>query len=163
MRGADHPMKPCRIERGRAAREKGTQREPSREPAAMHVASSSLPSEPGLFEKGSGEPSGQGTFRDEKKPSRSAPLRQAGRIKPFFDPREDDLVARAALEVIRLQNKAFANKPETLHEADGGQVPAVDSAERASVAGDRRGAKQNVNGTSRARCGRPGGRALRWR
>ena len=39
-----------------------TRREPSREPAAMHAASSSLPSESGLSSEGTDEPSGQGRF-----------------------------------------------------------------------------------------------------
>ena len=39
-----------------------TRREPSREPAAMHAASSSLPSESGLSSEGHDEPSGQGRF-----------------------------------------------------------------------------------------------------
>jgi hypothetical protein len=104
----------------------GTQREPSREPAAMHAASSSLPSGPCSLEKEYGEPSGQGTFRDEEDPSRSARPRQAGRIDRFFAPRGDVLAVRGAPGEASLQNKAFLDEVKALDPPDGGLISCVD-------------------------------------
>ena len=144
----------------------GTQREPSREPAAMHAASSSLPSGPCSLEQEYGEPSGQGTFRDEEDPSRSARPRQAGRIDRFFAPEGAVLAVRGAPSEVSLQNKAFLDETKARDPPARGLISSVDIraegtearcvARRRRRSGPPRDARRYMTTASvaRSRCGR---------
>ena len=127
MRGADHPMKPCRIERGRAARDEGTNPKVTPESArgdARCVIQSS--ERVGPFNEGRDEPSGQGTFRDNQDPNRIARLRQAGRIKRFFESPRGPLGADPVRGAFSLQNKSFLEENEALERRERGRISGVD-------------------------------------